>query len=176
MNSQSIGAELCIHRQKDDESCIAKPQKLLLLRLGAQAQKYIRLSCWYNCTLPVLNHRSLHCTQVPIMEFQTTWIHSTTVDEIEVRRFGAFTTLPVRISKYNDIANNATQKLSCSWDASVGMRSSNLVTLAGDSGVNLVAYALAEALPDRMATAVRLAQLGQLCEGMHLCPQSIVCS
>ncbi|OOF91716.1 hypothetical protein ASPCADRAFT_177110 [Aspergillus carbonarius ITEM 5010] len=110
------------------------------------------------------------------MEFQTTWIHSTTVDEIEVRRFGAFTTLPVRISKYNDIANNATQKLSCSWDASVGMRSSNLVTLAGDSGVNLVAYALAEALPDRMATAVRLAQLGQLCEAFcdQFGPQSRV--
>ncbi|RAL04805.1 uncharacterized protein BO80DRAFT_461848 [Aspergillus ibericus CBS 121593] len=98
------------------------------------------------------------------MEFQTTWIHSTTVDEIEVRKFGSFTTLPVRISRYSEIANTAAQKLGCSWDTNLGMRSSNLMSLAGTSGANLFALALAEALPDRLATSVRLAQLGQLCD------------
>ncbi|PYI02785.1 hypothetical protein BO78DRAFT_410370 [Aspergillus sclerotiicarbonarius CBS 121057] len=106
------------------------------------------------------------------MEFSTTWIHSTTVDEIEVRKFGGFTTLPVRVSRYSEIANTAAQKVPCGWDANPSTRS-NMMSVAGNSGANLLALALAEALPDRMATAVRLAQLGQLCDanGVVFCDQ-----
>ncbi|PYH98475.1 hypothetical protein BO71DRAFT_459976 [Aspergillus ellipticus CBS 707.79] len=98
------------------------------------------------------------------MEFSATWIHSIAVEEVKLRKFGAFTTLPVRISKYNDVASTAARKLACNWDASLGMHSSNRQLPAVGSWGDLLALTIPEVLPERISTAVRLAELGRLCD------------
>ncbi|PWY63614.1 hypothetical protein BO83DRAFT_411804 [Aspergillus eucalypticola CBS 122712] len=95
------------------------------------------------------------------MECSTTWINSTTVNEIDVRNSGAFTTLPVRISKYNEIAITAAQKLACIWDT---IRCGGMSSRPVNVGRNLLPLVVPEALPDRMATAVKLIELGHLCD------------
>ncbi|OJI79420.1 hypothetical protein ASPTUDRAFT_78808 [Aspergillus tubingensis CBS 134.48] len=95
------------------------------------------------------------------MECSTTWTNSTTVNEIDVRNSGAFTTLPVRISKYNEIAITTAQKLACIWDT---IRCGGVYPRPANVGRNLLPLVVPEALPDRMATAVKLIELGHLCD------------
>ncbi|OJZ85628.1 hypothetical protein ASPFODRAFT_189160 [Aspergillus luchuensis CBS 106.47] len=95
------------------------------------------------------------------MECSATWTNSTTVNEIDVRNSGAFTTLPVRISKYNEIALTAAQKLACIWDT---IRCGGVSSRPVNVGRNLLPLVVPEALPDRMATAVKLIELGHLCD------------
>ncbi|PWY88922.1 hypothetical protein BO70DRAFT_308885 [Aspergillus heteromorphus CBS 117.55] len=97
------------------------------------------------------------------MEFATTWIHSVAVEDFDVRRFGAFTTLPVRISKYNDVASSAARKLTCDWEAS-WVRHSGSPMLPTRSWGDLLALTIPEVLPERVSTAVRLAELSRLCD------------
>lgn len=97
------------------------------------------------------------------MECSATWINSTTVNEIDVRNSGAFTTLPVRISKYNEIAITAAQKLACIWDT---IRCGGVSSRTLNVGRNPLPLVVPEALPERMATAVKLIELGYLCDGM----------
>lgn len=109
------------------------------------------------------------------MECSAAWINSSTVDEISVRKSGAFTTLPVRISKYNEIAITTAQKLACIWDT---MRCGSVSSRPVNFGRNLLPLVVPEALPERMATAVKLIELGHLCDGMYdscfCCTQLIV--
>ncbi|PYH66751.1 uncharacterized protein BO88DRAFT_392232 [Aspergillus vadensis CBS 113365] len=95
------------------------------------------------------------------MECSATWINSTTVNEIDVRNSGAFTTLPVRISKYNEIAITAAQKLACIWDT---IRCGGVSSRPVNVGRNPLPLVVPEALPERMATAVKLIELGYLCD------------
>ncbi|GJP89687.1 geranylgeranyl pyrophosphate synthase [Aspergillus niger] len=95
------------------------------------------------------------------MECSAAWINSTTVDEISVRKSGAFTTLPVRISKYNEIAITTAQKLACIWDT---MRCGSVSSRPINVGRNLLPLVVPEALPERTATAVKLIELGHLCD------------
>ncbi|GKZ28333.1 geranylgeranyl pyrophosphate synthase [Aspergillus brasiliensis] len=95
------------------------------------------------------------------MECSATWIHSTTIDEIDVRKSGAFTTLPVRISKYNEIAITTAQKLACIWDT---VRCGSVSSRTVNVGKSLLPLVVPEALPERLATAVRLVELGHLCD------------
>ncbi|KAI9844618.1 MAG: hypothetical protein M1837_005470 [Sclerophora amabilis] len=88
------------------------------------------------------------------------FIQSRLIDATEASKTGAFTTLPIRIHKRNDIANASSRRLLSDWGHYVGdgweKRSLTSVSKLG----NLNAFTYTEALPERLAVLTYLLDLG----------------
>ncbi|KAH0559591.1 hypothetical protein GP486_003894 [Trichoglossum hirsutum] len=88
-----------------------------------------------------------------------TFTYSIPVDPAEIRKTGCFTLLPVRIHKYNDLADAASHKLRKDWQRHVRDGQDEKPPASPCEAGNLCAFVFPEALPER---------LGVLTYGMDL--------
>ncbi|KAG8529592.1 uncharacterized protein KY384_006229 [Bacidia gigantensis] len=90
------------------------------------------------------------------------WSYSTPVDPVEAHRTGSFTTLPIRVNKYRDIARSSSQILFHDYERIFGL--GILDTCHGGSSPNgdFTIFAYAETPSERMPALVRLNDLAFL--------------
>ncbi|KAJ5807346.1 geranylgeranyl pyrophosphate synthase [Penicillium robsamsonii] len=90
------------------------------------------------------------------------WRYSQPIDPEAVKKTPSFTTLPVRVNKREDVANDATNRSLREWDEALhdGLADRVLVSFS-DLG-NLGAFAYPEASADRLLILTYLTDLGML--------------
>ncbi|TDZ21940.1 Ophiobolin F synthase [Colletotrichum orbiculare MAFF 240422] len=92
----------------------------------------------------------------------TIWEHCVDVDGEVAASTGCFTTLPIRIHRRNDIADDATKQSIHDWGAYVGdgweQRSGSSWSPVGNWG----AFIFPESLPDRLGVITYLANMGNI--------------
>jgi ophiobolin F synthase len=95
----------------------------------------------------------------------TCWKQSTTVPADLVRGTGCFTTLPVRIHRRNDIADETTLQSISDWKEHVGdgweAKSGSAISKIG----NWCSFIFPESLPERLASITYLANIGNIHDG-----------
>ncbi|KAK8129662.1 hypothetical protein PG999_002042 [Apiospora kogelbergensis] len=93
---------------------------------------------------------------------QDKWNYSTEVSSEEARKTGCFTTLPIRIHRRNDIADEATLQSIRDWHQYVGdgweSRSGSAISPVG----NWCAFIFPESLDDRLHSITYLANIGNI--------------
>lgn len=96
------------------------------------------------------------------------FIQSRLLEPEEIQSTGAFTTLPIRIHKRNDIADASSTRVLKDWGCHVkdGMEK-RVVTSFGRVG-NLNSFAFTEALPERLAIVAYLLDLGFIHDGDYI--------
>lgn len=104
------------------------------------------------------------------------WLHSRPIDQDDENRKGCFTTLPIRVHKYDHVAERGTQRFAQDWAATVAGASGNStedeskvisippqVTGCLSSPVgNYAGYLYPECVPDRLEIIAYLVELGYL--------------
>jgi hypothetical protein len=93
------------------------------------------------------------------------WKHSRPISPEEVTKTAAFTTLPIRIHKLNDVADAASQRLLKDWDHHMQERQSQKSRTSTSSLGNMCAFGFPEALPERLAVLTYLTDLGLMHDG-----------
>jgi ophiobolin F synthase len=89
-----------------------------------------------------------------------TWKHSCHIDQRDAAETAAFTTLPIRIHKRNDIADAASRRLLKDWDYHMQDDQSQKSRTSVSSLGSMCALAFPEVLPERLAVLTYLADLG----------------
>lgn len=93
------------------------------------------------------------------------WIHSQPVAEDLVRKSPAFTTLPVRVNKHNDIADAAARRALHDWGLYIGDRMEDNTHVSSSPYGNLYCYTCLEGIPERLGLLVYLSDIGTLYDG-----------
>jgi ophiobolin F synthase len=95
----------------------------------------------------------------------TDWKQSEAVPASVAHETGCFTTLPIRIHKRNDIADEATIQSISDWKEHVGdgweAKSGSAISNVG----NWCALIFSESLPERLASITYLANIGNIHDG-----------
>ena len=95
----------------------------------------------------------------------TSWRQSEAVLPSVAHETGCFTTLPIRIHKRNDIADDATLQSISDWNEHVGdgweAKSGSAISKVG----NWCALIFPESLPERLASITYLANIGNIHDG-----------
>lgn len=93
------------------------------------------------------------------------WQYSRPIDDETIKKTPSFTTLPIRINKQNDVADEATKRALRDWDHYVndGLAKTALISIS-ELG-NLGAFAYPEVPPERLAILTYLTDLGMLHDG-----------
>lgn len=96
---------------------------------------------------------------------------SSVISEFEARKAGAFTSLPIRVNRYSEVATKAAQDFVCKWNCHFDVGSnypgSTSATRFGPRDSPLVMI-IPEAQPDRLATAACLTEMARLLDGKPL--------
>ncbi|KAK8086393.1 hypothetical protein PG994_001367 [Apiospora phragmitis] len=96
---------------------------------------------------------------------QEKWLHSVEVSADEVWKTGCFTTLPIRIHRRNEIADEATPQSIRDWHQHVGdgweSRSGSAMSPVG----NWCAFIFPESLEERLHSITYLANIGNIHDG-----------
>ena len=100
------------------------------------------------------------------------WKQSEAVSADVARETGCFTTLPIRIHKHNDLADQATlqsirdwkEHLDDGWEA----RSGSAISKVG----NWCSFIFSESLPERLASITYLANIGNIHDGERPIPHT----
>ncbi|RAK79575.1 uncharacterized protein BO72DRAFT_525766 [Aspergillus fijiensis CBS 313.89] len=94
---------------------------------------------------------------------------SSVISEFEARKAGAFTSLPIRVNRYSEVATKAAQDFVCKWNCHFDVGSnypgSTSATRFGPRDSPLVMI-IPEAQPDRLATAACLAEMARLLDDL----------
>ncbi|KAH8803528.1 geranylgeranyl pyrophosphate synthase [Xylogone sp. PMI_703] len=100
------------------------------------------------------------------------FVHSRLIDESEIKKTKAFTTLPVRIHERNDIADAASSSLLRDWGYYMHDGLEKKALTSPSKLGNLCAFAYSEALPERLAIVTYMTDLGLIHddapEAMHI--------
>lgn len=94
------------------------------------------------------------------------------IDPDEARKHGAFTTLPIRIHKRNDIADATARRVLYDWGHHVGDGMEKKALTSFSKLGNLNAFTYMEALPERLGVLAYLLDLGLIHDGIYLVPAS----
>ncbi len=98
------------------------------------------------------------------------FIQSRLIDPEEARKHGAFTTLPIRIHKRNDIADETSRKVLHDWGHHVGDGMEKKALTGFSKLGNLNAFTYTEALPERLGVLTYLVDLGMIHDGIYVLP------
>ena len=93
------------------------------------------------------------------------FIQSRLIDPDEARKNGAFTTLPIRIHKRNDIADETARRVLRDWGHHVGDGMEKKALTSFSHLGNLNAFTYTEALPERRGVLSYLLDLGLIHDG-----------
>ncbi|RDH38420.1 isoprenoid synthase domain-containing protein [Aspergillus welwitschiae] len=95
------------------------------------------------------------------------WQYSRPIDDETIKKTPSFTTLPIRINKQNDVADEATKRALRDWDHYVndGLAKTALISIS-ELG-NLGAFAYPEVPPERLAILTYLTDLGMLHDDVY---------
>jgi ophiobolin F synthase len=95
----------------------------------------------------------------------TIWRNSCLIDPADSARTEAFTTLPIRIHKDNNVADAASERLLKDWDHHLQDRQSlNSRTSLSTLG-NMCALGFPEVMPERLSILTYLTDLGFMHDG-----------
>lgn len=93
--------------------------------------------------------------------------HCNPIEPSTAQATGCFTTLPVRIHKRDDIANEATLKSMQEWGDHIGdgwdKKSGSALSPVG----NWCSFIFPESLPERLGVITYLANMGNIHDGKH---------
>ncbi|PLN80107.1 isoprenoid synthase domain-containing protein [Aspergillus taichungensis] len=90
------------------------------------------------------------------------WIYSQPVDEDLVRQSPAFTTLPVRVNKNNDVADAAARRALRDWGLYIADGMEKTPHVSSSPHGNYFSYTCLEGIPERLGLIVYLAEIGSL--------------
>jgi ophiobolin F synthase len=95
------------------------------------------------------------------------WVYSRLIDPEEVVQTGCLTTLPVRVHGRNDIAENATRRLTAEWaqimgEEETGVSHARLWSEYGDYS----SFFYPESRPERLGLMAYLTELAFIHDGM----------
>ncbi|RAL14877.1 uncharacterized protein BO97DRAFT_464221 [Aspergillus homomorphus CBS 101889] len=88
------------------------------------------------------------------------------INEFEARRAGAFTSLPIRMNRYSEIATKAAQDFVCKWNCHFDVRSDYPGSSRFSQKENPLVMIIPEALPERLAPAACLAEMARLLDDL----------
>jgi ophiobolin F synthase len=94
------------------------------------------------------------------------WVHSRLVDSTEVRNSGCFTTLPVRINLYDDVADAAARRLSQEWKELLDDQVDGTTSKTSSPVGNMSSFFYPECTPDRVDIIAYLNELAFIQDGL----------